>query len=58
MHRMGGAELHQHEVTAPKALDNAIVNYVRIVSQRTNKALPPGVTDVSIAALDLRREKP
>lgn len=26
------AELHQHGVTAPKALDNAIVNYVRIVS--------------------------
>jgi hypothetical protein len=26
------AELRQHEVTAPKALDNAIVNYVRIVS--------------------------
>ena len=33
------AERHQHEVTAPKALDNAIVNYVRIVSQRTNKTL-------------------
>jgi hypothetical protein len=26
------AELHQHGVTAPKALDNAIVSYVRIVS--------------------------
>lgn len=26
------AERRQHEVTAPKALDNAIVNYVRIVS--------------------------
>jgi hypothetical protein len=33
------AERRQHQVTAPKALDNAIVNYVRSVSQRTNKAL-------------------
>ena len=33
------AELHQHGVTAPKALDNAIVNYVRIVSGGTDRRL-------------------
>ncbi len=35
-------EHRQHRVTAPKALDNAIVNYVKIVSgQRSNPALEP-----------------
>jgi hypothetical protein len=26
------SELREHQVTAPKAMDNAIVNYIRIVS--------------------------
>lgn len=36
------AERSLHSATAPKALDNAIVNYVRIVSGREHPSDPPG----------------